>query len=152
MRDELPPEVEERIEEATERFGQALRELVRWSYQQGDLAPTAAQIEERIREWIRRIGEETQSLVMGNMDLYRSKGKQPCPRCGALVYWKRYEPRRYLTSLGSMRLERAYYYHGACHCGWVPMDERLGLGACEMSPFVQEMASYLETWPKSGAQ
>jgi hypothetical protein len=143
MRDELPPEVEERIEEATERFGQALRELVRWSYQQGDLAPTAAQIEERIREWIRRIGEETQSLVMGNMDLYRSKGKQPCPRCGALVYWKRYEPRRYLTSLGSMRLERAYYYHGACHCGWVPLDERLGLGACEMSPFVQEMASYL---------
>jgi hypothetical protein len=142
MKDELSPEIEQRITDATERFGQALRELVRWSYQE-DQAPSAAQIEERIREWIRRIGEDTQSWVMGNMDQYRPKGKQPCPRCGTLVYWHRYEPRRYLTSLGSLRLERAYYYHGACHCGWVPMDERLGLGACEMSPFVQEMASYL---------
>ena len=142
MQDELPPEIEQRIKDATERFGQALREPVRWSYQE-DQAPSAAQIEERIREWIRRIGEDTQSWVMGNMDQYRPKGKQPCPRCGTPVYWHRYEPRRYLTSLGSLRLERAYYYHGACHCGWVPMDERLGLGACEMSPFVQEMASYL---------
>jgi hypothetical protein len=143
MTDELPPEVEQRIEEATERFGRALRELMRWSYQQGDLAPTAAQIEERIREWIRRIGEDSQSLIIGSMDQYRPKGKLPCPRCGTPVYWRRYEPRRYLTSLGNMRLERAYYHHGACHCGWAPLDERLGLGACEVSPFVQEMASYL---------
>ena len=42
-----------------------------------------------------------------------------------------------------MQIERAYYNHAECHRGWVPLDERLGLGASELSPFVQEMASYL---------
>lgn len=59
------------------------------------------------------------------------------------MYWERYEPRRYVTTLGEMKLERAYYNHSACHRGWVPLDERLGLGASELSPRVQEMVSYL---------
>ena len=42
-----------------------------------------------------------------------------------------------------MELERAYYNHSACHCGWVPLDERLEIGSSEQSPRVQEMVSYL---------
>jgi hypothetical protein len=80
------------------------------------------------------------------MDRNRRKGKQPCPACEEEVYWKRYEPRNYITSLGEMRLERAYYHHGICRCGWVPLDERLELGASELSPRVQEMGSYLGAW------
>ena len=109
----------------------------------GDIGPTAGEIEGRIRQWVQGIGQDTQELVIGGMDRYRRKGKQSCPECGEEVYWKRYEPRNYISSLGEMKLERAYYHHAACHCGWVPLDERLELGASELSTWAQEMVSYL---------
>jgi hypothetical protein len=37
------------------------------------------------------------------MDRNRRKGKTPCPQCGAEVYWKDYEPRQYITSLGDVK-------------------------------------------------
>jgi len=143
MEQELPSEITKLIEEAQERFGKSLTELLRWSYQDGEDAPTAVEIENKIREWITRIGEDTQSLVLGHMDRHVRKSRTACPKCGKLVSWKRYARRRYVTSLGELWLERAYYHHGDCHCGWIPLDKRLGLGASELSPFVQEIASHL---------
>jgi len=128
----------------TEAFREQLEALYAWSNgEHGGKEPTAMQTEERVREWIRQIGEDTQVLLLGGMDRNRRKGKKPCPVCGEEIYWNGYEPRQYITLLGEMQIERAYYHHGACHCGWVPLDERLGLGASELSPFVQEMVSYL---------
>ena len=145
MNKELPPEVEKRIEEAAEQFGQALRELYRWSQEgeEGQEPPTIAEIEEKIRAWIQRIGEDGQGLIVGEMEWHRRKGKSCCPRCGEAVYWQRYEPKDYVTTLGRLKIERAYYYHAACHCGWVPLDEQLALGRGALSPLVQEMVSYL---------
>jgi len=80
----------------------------------------AAEIENEISDWIHQIGEDTQQMVIEKMDQRRAKGKKKCPKCGAKVYWKRYEVRNYITSLGEMKLaERAYYYHAARHCGWL---------------------------------
>lgn len=144
MSKEIPAEERERIERMTEEFRKQLEDLYVWSNeQQENNEPTAMEIEKKIREWIRRIGEDTQVLLLGEMDRRRRKGRNPCPVCGEEVYWKDYEPRQYITSLGEMQIERAYYHHGACHCGWVPLDEKLGLGASELSPLVQEMVSYL---------
>ena len=82
MNKELPPEVEKRIEEAAEQFGQALRELYRWSQEgeEGQEPPTIAEIEEEIRAWIQRIGEDGQGLIVGEMEWHRRKGKSCCPR------------------------------------------------------------------------
>jgi hypothetical protein len=144
MTKKMPDEVLEQINRMTEGYRQRLIELWRWSNEEEtEDAPTAVKIEDKIREWIRQIGEDTQSLVLGGMDRYRRKGKQPCPKCGEGEYWERYEGRNYITTLGEMKLERAYYNHSVCHCGWVPLDERLGLGSSELSPRVQEMVSYL---------
>jgi hypothetical protein len=144
MSQQIPAPVQERIERMAEAFRAQLMALYIWSNEgvAGE-GPTALQIENRIRDWIRRIGEDTQALLLEGMDRDRRKGKAPCPRCGEEVYWKDYEPRQYITSLGEMQIERAYYHHGACHCGWVPLDKRLRLGASELSPLVQEMVSYL---------
>lgn len=144
MSKKKPDEVMEQINRMTEGYRQRLIELWRWSNEEEIKdAPTAVKIEEKIREWIRQIGEDTQSLILGGMDRYRRKGKQPCPECGEGEYWERYEGRNYITTLGEMKLERAYYNHSVCHSGWVPLDERLGLGSSELSPRVQEMVSYL---------
>jgi hypothetical protein len=66
------------------------------------------EIEDKIREWIRQMGEDTQSLVLGGMDRYRHKGKQCCPQCGEWVYWERYEPWNYITTVSNLQaaLER----------------------------------------------
>jgi len=144
MATRLPVEVENQIDRMTEAFRQRLTELFQWSNdEETDRPPTAVEIEDKIREWIRQIGEDTQTLVLGSMDRYRHKGKQCCPRCGEAVYWERYEPRNCITTLGDIQLERAYYNHPTCHCGWVPMDKRLEIGASELSPRVLEMLSYL---------
>jgi len=144
MSQQIPVEVRERIDRMTEAFREQLEAMYVWSNETGSQdGPLAMQIEDRIRQWIRQIGADTQALLLEGMDHNRRKGKTPCPQCGEQVYWHNYEPRQYITSLGEMQIERAYYNHGVCHCGWVPLDERLGLGASELSPFVQEMVSYL---------
>jgi hypothetical protein len=147
MTETIPNQVQKQIDKMTEAFRNGLTELYHWS-NGVDMShgPTAVEIEDKIRKWMQQIGQDTQSLILAGMDRNRRKGKQRCPTCEEEVYWKRYEPRNYITSLGEMRLERAYYHHGICRCGWVPLDERLELGASELSPRVQEMASYLGAW------
>lgn len=140
----IPEEVQRQIDKMTETFRQQLTGLYEWSQgEPGGDEPMAVEIERRIRQWVGQLGQDTQVLILAGMDRNRRKGKQSCPECGEAVYWKDYATRNYITSLGEMELERAYYHHGACHRGWVPMDERLGLGASELSPLVQEMVSYL---------
>jgi len=144
MAKRLPDEVRKQIDKMTEAYRQRLIEIFEWSNdEEGGHPPTAAQIEDKIREWIDQLGEDTQMLMLVGMDRYRHKGKQPCPQCQTAVYWDRYELRNYISTLGEIKLERAYYHHAACHRGWVPMDERLGIGASELSLRVQEMLSYL---------
>jgi ArsR family metal-binding transcriptional regulator len=90
-------------------FQDELTDMYRWSNKKEDEeAPTAGEIEDRIRGWLQEIGSETQELVIGQMDRNRRKGKKSCPECGEQVYWTRYEPRNYITSLGEMQIERAY--------------------------------------------
>lgn len=147
MSELLPAEVQQHINDMTEQFREQLTELWEWVLdEQSDTPATALEIERRIRAWLRRIGEETQAQTLGELERYRRKGKQACPGCGAEVYWSRYEPRSYISSLGELQIERAYYHHGACRTSWVPLDSRLGLGSSELSPLVQEMTSYLGAW------
>lgn len=147
MNQALPSEVEQRISEMTARFRQQLTEL--WEQmldEESDTPATALDIERQIRDWLRRLGEDTQAQTIGQLERYRKKGKQACPGCGTEVYWTRYERRNYISALGELTLERAYYHHGACHTGWTPLDERLALGSSELSPLVEEMSSYLGAW------
>jgi hypothetical protein len=147
MSKELPHEIVQQIEEMTEAYRRELQELWEWILEEGaDASATAHDIEQRIREWLQRMGEDTQAHTLGRMARYRRKGKQACPECQEPVYWSRYEKRQYISSLGEVCIERAYYHHGACHCGWVPLDAQLHLGASELSPLVQEMVSYLGAW------
>jgi len=144
MASQLPPEVQEQLDQIMERIRKQLEDLLRWSYSQDEEEPpTATEIEKKIRDWTRRLGGDALLLAIGPLDLYRRKGKHKCPRCGEAVYWKRYEPKNCITTLGTFTLERAYYHHGPCHCGWVPLDDRLRLLRSELSPLAEEMVSYL---------
>jgi hypothetical protein len=144
MSSPLPPEAEERIDRIMEQVRKELEDILRWSYDRDDEgAPMAAEIEKKISEWIRRLGRDAQWLAMGCLDLYRRKGREKCPCCGEPIYWTRYERKNCMSTLGMFQIERAYYHHGPCHCGWVPLDERLQWGRSELSPLAEEMVAYL---------
>lgn len=147
MSKELPREIEQRINEMTEMYRRQLQELWSWILDEETEEPaTAIKIEQRIREWQQRIGRDMQAQTLGSLERHRRKGKQRCPSCQEEVYWSRYEKRNYISSLGEVVIERAYYHHRACHTGWVPLDEQLQLGSQELSPLVQEMVGYLGAW------
>ena len=144
MSNRLLLEAEQRIDEMMKRHGEKLKRIIRWIHDRDrESYPTEAEIEDKLHEWIRDFGQDVAQITVGDLDLYRHKGKERCPCCGAEVYWTRYEPRNLITTLGTIRLDRAYYHHGPCHCGWVPSDERLRLQRSELTPLVEEMVSYL---------
>ncbi len=110
MTKRMPPDVEKRIDKMTEMFRNNLVELYQWSNSETESGPTAAQIEGKIRAWIQQVGQDTQVLLLGGMDRNRRKGKQKCPACEQETYWKRYESRNYITSLGPNQLILCYLY------------------------------------------
>ena len=82
MKMTIPDKVQKRIDKMTEVFHQELLELYHLSNgAEAEHIPTAVEIEDGIREWIRRIGRDAQSLLLGEMDRHRRKGKQSCPQC-----------------------------------------------------------------------
>jgi hypothetical protein len=50
-----------------------------------------------------------------------------CPRCGLAATFHDYYPRTPLSLLGTITLERAYYYCGRCGHGLAPFDAAVGL-------------------------
>ena len=100
MSEKVPDNVRKQIDGMAEAFRERLMGLYVWSNEeQAGAEPTAMQIEDKIREWIRRIGEDTQVLLLEGMDRNRRKGKTPCPQCGEDEYWKGYEPRQYIIPI-----------------------------------------------------
>lgn len=84
-----------------------------------------------------QLGRRFLGLLLGAVVRHAQRLDQPvtqrlreaCPGCGQRR--KPHDParaRQVLTVCGPVRLERPYYYCPACRRGWVPVDERLGLG------------------------
>ena len=62
----------------------------------------------------------------------------PC-RCGKVARYAGRRPKTFQTSLGEMRLERAYYDCAACERGVCPRDRALGMEGTSLSPAVTRM-------------
>ena len=59
--------------------------------------------------------------------------------CGAQACYHDHRPKRFLTALGSLELERAYYVCPCCHQGQSPRDAELDVAGTEYSPGVRRM-------------
>lgn len=62
----------------------------------------------------------------------------PC-RCGHPARYAGRRAKTFLTALGAMRLERAYYHCAPCGQGFCPRDRALGLAGASLSPAVTRM-------------
>ena len=91
MSEMIPERIQKQIDKMAEKYREELVEMYRWSNSiKDDDAPKAVEIEDEISNWLRRIGSETQELIIGQMDRNRRKGKRKCPECGEEKYWERY--------------------------------------------------------------
>jgi len=62
-----------------------------------------------------------------------------CPRCREAARCKGFRPRRLVSLLGAVRLQRHYYYCPCCGHGHCPQDERLGLLSHDLTPAADEV-------------
>lgn len=63
----------------------------------------------------------------------------PCPRCAAAARYAGRRQKLIRSALGTMNLNRAYYYCDHCHAGFCPRDRTLGIDAGSLSPHLLRM-------------
>lgn len=63
----------------------------------------------------------------------------PCPACAGPAEYQGRRAKTFVTALGEMTLERAYYHCAACESGFYPRDRALGLADGSLSPAVTRM-------------
>ena len=73
-----------------------------------------------------------------NQDHSDARPSHPCG-CGATARYAGRRTKRFLTVLGPMRLDRAYYHCGECGHGFCPRDQALGLEGGSLSPALIRM-------------
>ena len=81
-------------------------------------------------------------LAEGRLNADRSDGSPPwrsCAGCGGRAAYAGRRPKTVTTTLGPMRLERAYYHCAACRAGFHPRDRALGVDGTSLSPGVVRM-------------
>jgi hypothetical protein len=62
-----------------------------------------------------------------------------CPECHGAAKFVNYRPKTFLSLLGELRLERAYYHCPSCHAGFVPWDGTLRLMTDALTPGAREV-------------
>jgi len=64
-----------------------------------------------------------------------------CPHCKESAKFKEYRPKRVVSLLGPVQLQRGYYHCRACHRGHVPWDGGLRLTPRGLTPGAEEVVS-----------
>jgi Uncharacterised protein family (UPF0236) len=111
-----------------------------------EVAPTLGQVSETI--WALRqqlTGGVAETIVHQTHPEEQRRPQMPCPTCARLLPARGPVQRYVETMVGTIELERPYFYCQVCHAGSYPLDEVLGVRAGRMQPDVQQAAVDLAT-------
>ena len=81
--------------------------------------PTLEQIEERVLSWREALGKATTELIVGNQEACSPVAVR-CPRCGQEAEHKGLRVVNIESRVGTLRIERVYYYCPRCRKGFFP--------------------------------
>src|SRR5712692_1600355 len=106
------------------------------------LEPTFAQVTETVWNLRHKLtGSLTETIVAhAHQDEY-TRQQSNCPQCDRLLKARAPVARTVETLVGSVQLERPYFYCSACHVGLYPLDEVLGLAPGRTQLDVQKAAA-----------
>jgi hypothetical protein len=128
----------ERVHQALDRFLDQLEDAM--MAEEGSL-PTLWSVTETVRQ--ERAGL-TASIVQAYLERrYASYFEQeyaPCPDCSKPLKARKPRPRTVETLVGSICLERPYFYCSVCARGFYPLDQALGLSEHTKQYDIQEAA------------
>lgn len=105
----------------TELMAQAeglIDELLDWTADTP--APTLTQIEEVILKLRKRLSEHMALTVIGAQAAVRPLPSPPCPTCQGEMHYKDMKGDTVESRVGSLPLERGYYYCEYCRTGLFP--------------------------------
>ena len=90
-------------------------------------------------------GGLTETIVVHVHQSEHTRQQSRCPRCARFLKARDPVQRTVETLVGSVQLERPYFYCPACHMGRYPLDEVLGLSPGRTQLDVQQAAAKLVT-------
>jgi len=88
-------------------------------------------------------GSLTEALVQHRYGREQAQRTAPCPQCGRLVAARAGVSRTVETVVGSVELDRPYFYCVPCGQGFFPLDTALGLAAGRTQFDLQQAAAKL---------
>lgn len=132
-----PAQVKQELLEEMERVAS---ELLEW--QRMNPGSDFGAMEQQLLEWRKQLGER---LTEGLLEIQgqRRPVDAQCAQCGGGLSYKYMQGMWIVSRLGTVQVERAYYYCAACQQGHVPLDEQLGLLTKHLSPGVVEQLTWL---------
>ena len=109
-----------------------------------EAVPVAQQEETELRELeqvvqgtMNRVGRRFLELLVEVSRSEEEPAPVPC-RCGGTAMFERHREGTVMTTMGQIRVKRAYYLCPKCHRGTYPLDERLGFCAGGLSAALQD--------------
>ena len=128
----------ERVHQALDVFLDGLEDAM---MDEEALLPSLWSMTERVRqERATLTASVVQAYVERRYGSYLQQAYALCPGCGVSLRARKPRPRRVDTLVGSISLERPYFYCPACRKGFYPLDQALGLSEHQKQYDVQEAA------------
>lgn len=95
-------------------------------------------VEQAIRDAMHRAGAGLLETLLNEDE--PSEARQPCG-CGSQARCAGKRPKKLVTMLGEVAVERSYYHCGRCGKGFAPRDRELDVEATQYSPGVRRMTA-----------
>lgn len=109
-------------------------------------APTLSAVTEAVWHIRQELtGSLTEMIIAHAHQGEYTRQQAPCPQCDRRLPAREPVRRTVETLVGSVQLERPYFYCPACYVGLYPLDEVLGLSAGRVQLDVQKAAAKLVT-------
>lgn len=80
----------------------------------------------------------TEGLIESRFAAQQEQEFHPCPECGRVLRARETPARRVETMVGTISVQRPYFYCVDCHRGSYPLDEALALSARRKQPDLQQ--------------
>ena len=106
-------------------------------------ASSLSAMENNVKEMALEIGNEIITHWLEAQDQKYPDDKKPCPQCGNQAKYIRRRVGKSMTLQGAVDYNRNYYCCDDCHCGFYPLDMKLGIRPGQMSDEVIQLAALL---------